>query len=139
MGGAEPQKDKLLRYLPDEVSDNDSYSPSSTSNEEWSRGIPSEGSVVIDNLSRVDLFNDIRILIIIGKDSQTIEIQCNAGIKDVKQVGHLSGYGDVWFDANKVANSLYLRRMTSRFRVTFSSSARDKFVVYVPDDHTRRF
>lgn len=45
-------------------------------------------------------------------------------MKEIKHVGQLSGYEDVWFKASIVVNILSLGRVTSRFRVTFDSSVR---------------
>lgn len=111
----------------------------STSYERRPHNVLPEGSVGLDSLSTVDLFCDRRMLTNIRKATRTMKIQCNAGAREVGHVGHLAGYGDVWFDASAVANILSLGRVTSRFKVTFNSRERDGFVVHLPDRRTRRF
>lgn len=71
--------------------------------------------------------------------SQVMKIQCNAGYKTVTQMGHLAGYGDVWFDPDAVASILSLGRITKRFKVTFDSEGKDGFILHLPDGRTRSF
>lgn len=97
------------------------------------------GSVGLDSLSTVDLFCDARMLTNIRKASQTMTIRCNAGHKEVKQIGHLAGYGDVWYDKDAVANILSLGRVTKRFKVTFNSSENKGFILHLPGGRTRCF
>ena len=66
-------------------------------------------------------------------------IQCNAGCRKASFVGHLAGYGDVWYDPNAVANILSLGRVTRRFKVTFDSEGSDGFIVHLPNGRVRRF
>lgn len=50
-----------------------------------------------------------------------MNIQCNAGLKKVDHMGHIGGYGDMWFNSGAVANIISLGRLTKRFKVTFYS------------------
>lgn len=68
-----------------------------------------------------------------------MRVRCNAGITEVNQVGHKAGYCNVWYDDGAVSNILSLRRVTSRFPVTFNSCESDEFVVHLPNGRTRRF
>lgn len=54
-------------------------------------------------------------------------------------MGHLAGYGDVWFDAATVANILSLRRVSRRFKVTLNSEGMEGFVVQLSGGRTRCF
>ena len=97
------------------------------------------GTIGMDSLSTVDLFCDDRMLTNIRKVQPAMNIRCNAGFKTVDHMGHLAGYGDVWYDPKAVANILSLGRVTKRFKVTFSSEDTEGFVLHLPDGRTRSF
>ena len=98
-----------------------------------------KGSIGLDSMSTVDLFSDARMLTNIRKAPHIMKVHCNAGFKEVDQIGHLPGYGEVWFDPSAVANILSLHKVTERFTVTFDSKKSDGFVVQLPNGRTRSF
>lgn len=91
-----------------------------------------------DSKSIVNLFYDSGMLTNIRKTSLIMKIQCNAGVKEIKHVGHLSGHSNIYFDARVVTDILSLELVTSRFKVTSDGSAREEFVFYSLDGRPKR-
>lgn len=113
--------------------------PTTNSYDSTAKKVLPDGSIGLDSLSALDLFCDARKLINIREAPRVMKIQCNAGYKEVAQIGHLSGYGDVWFDKNAVANILSLGRVTKRFKVTFKSAGSEGFILHLPGGRKRCF
>ena len=90
-------------------------------------------------MSTVDLFCDPRMLTDIRKPPQPMNIQCNTGFKKVTHVGHLAGYGEVWFDPDEVANILSLGRVSQKYKVTYDSEGNEGFILHLPRGSKRYF
>lgn len=95
-------------------------------------GIPSTW-ILLDSQSTIDVFSNGNLLTNIHSTTTTMHIKCNAGSKSTNLRGTLSGYGEVWYFADGIANILSLSRVKEKFRVTFDSAADNSFHVHKPD------
>ena len=115
-------------------------------NDEYRSVMLNQGSVTVpkawillDNQSTVDVFYNKNLLRNIRKAKKPMEIHCNAGVTSTDLIGDLPGYGEVWYDPNGIANILSLARVKDKYRVTFDSGAKNKFIVHKEDGTTRCF
>ncbi len=68
-----------------------------------------------------------------------MDIHCNAGVTSTNMIGDQTGYGQVWYHPNGIANILSLARVKEKYRVTFDSNGENQFVVRKDDGTTRCF
>ena len=97
-----------------------------------SRGSIPNTWILLDSQSTIDVFSNEKLLTNIHATSTTMHIKCNAGSKSTNLRGTLSGYGEVWYFAEGIANILSLSRVKEKFRVTFDSAADNTFHVHKP-------
>ena len=84
----------------------------------------------------VDGFYNKSFLSNVRKATKTMEIHCNAGVTSSNLIGDLTGYGQVWYHQHGIANSLSLDRVKEKYRVTFDSGDKNKFIVHKGDGTT---
>ena len=60
-----------------------------------------------------------------------MRVHCNAGSRLTNLIGHLPGYGTVWYDPKAIANILSLRQVRKQYHIAYDSTNR-KFVVTKP-------
>ena len=85
-----------------------------------SRGSIPNTWILLDSQSTIDVFSNEKLLTNIHATSTTMHIKCNAGSKSTNLRGTLSGYGEVWYFAEGIANILLLSRVKENFRVTLT-------------------
>jgi hypothetical protein len=103
------------------------------------RGNIPKNWVLLDNQSTVDVFSNAALLRSVRKVSQSMHIQCTAGVTSTNMMGYLEGYGPVWYHPGGIANILSLSRVRKKFRVTFDSSNGNAFKLIRPDGTSRTF
>ena len=89
--------------------------------------------IILDTGSTTDIFCNDKLLSDIHETDQTITIHCNAGTCVTNKVGTLSGYGEVWFSEQAIANILSLANVSKRYPVVYNSKEARGFVVMKPD------
>ena len=62
-----------------------------------------------------------------------MNVRCNAGCRRTNLVGDLPGYGTVWFDPSAITNILSLKRVRSKYKVTYENGTEAFFAVVKPD------
>lgn len=88
-----------------------------------------EGSVGLDRISTLEVFDERLRLRKIRVLDQAIRIECNACTVVVQKVGDFAGYGPVWFHEDVVENITFLSNAQKRFRVSFDSANGNRFVI----------
>jgi hypothetical protein len=93
--------------------------------------------ILLDNCSTTDTFCNKKILTNIRPSHTTLKIHCNAGMKEVNQVGTLKNYGTVWYrdSDSAIANILSLSRVKKKIPITYDSKNNNEFHVIKPDKH----
>ena len=90
--------------------------------------------VLLDSQSTVDVFNNGHLLKNIrpaGSTLNALNLRCNAGVVQVRHIGDLVGYGEVWYYPGGIADITSLARLTEKgkHRVTFDSDTGTDFLV----------
>lgn len=98
-----------------------------------------DGAIGLHSLSTIDRFCDERMLTNIRRAAYPMRINCNDGKKEVKDIDHLAGYGNVRFDRTAVGDILSLGSITKRFKVTLDSEGGGGFIIHLAGGRTRRF
>ena len=106
---------------------------------ERTQGVLARGSVGIDSMSDVDVFRDGFLLTDIREVDIPMRIKCSAGHVTVNMMGHLKGYGDVWYDPNGIANILSLFNVQEKLYTIFGGEVGNRFIVVNSDGVTRSF
>jgi hypothetical protein len=90
---------------------------------------------LLDNCSTTDIFFNKKLLTNILPSDMTLKMHCNAGTKEVNQVGTLKKYGTVWYSDSAIANILSLSQVKRKFPITYDSNNGNEFHVVKPDKH----
>jgi hypothetical protein len=90
---------------------------------------------LLDNCSTTDICCNKKLLTNIFPSDTTLKIHCNAGTKEVNQVGTLKNYGTVWYSDSAIANILSLSQVKRKFPITYNSKNGKEFHVIKPDKH----
>ena len=70
--------------------------------------------ILLDNQSTIDVFSNPDLLRGIHQVDRTMNIYCNAGLKQTSEIATLPGYGEVWFHPTGIANILSFARVRER-------------------------
>jgi hypothetical protein len=90
---------------------------------------------LLDNCSTTGIFCNKKLLTNIRPSNTTLKIHCNAGTKEVNQVGTLNNYGTVWYSDSAIANILSLSQVKHKFPIAYDSKNDNEFHVIKPDKH----
>ena len=88
--------------------------------------------VLLDNQSDMNFFPNIRLLKNIRKSDRALAIVSTGGRTTTNLRGDLLGYGTVWFHPGGIANILSLSMVTEKYRVSYDSTGKNEFLVYLP-------
>jgi hypothetical protein len=64
-----------------------------------------------------------------------LKIHCNAGTKEVNQVGTLKNYGTVWYSDSAIANILSLSQVKKKFLIAYNSKNDNELHLIKPNKH----
>jgi hypothetical protein len=91
--------------------------------------------ILLDNCSTTAIFCNKNLLTNIRPSHTTLKIHCNAGTKEVNQVGTLKNYGTVWYSNSAITNIISLSRVKKKFPITYDSKINNEFHVIKPYKH----
>ena len=94
--------------------------------------------LLLDSQSTVDVVTNRRLLKNIRKAPRRLRIRCNAGDRLTNMVGHLPGYGTVWYLEDGIANILSLAKVRKKHHVTYDSWDDDVGFVVEKKDGTNK-
>ena len=80
----------------------------------------------------MSLFKDPELVKDVSMATWPIEIATNAGRRVVTQKANVSGFGEVWYSEEAIANIFSLKDLIKQHRVTFDSSKENAFIVHRP-------
>ena len=95
--------------------------------------------VLLNNQSTVEVFSNRRLLKNIRKSDRELAIFSTGGRKNKILQGDLPGYGIVWFRSGGITNILSLSKVAEKYRVSYSSTGDNKFLVYLSRGEVRSF
>jgi len=75
--------------------------------------------ILLDNQSTVDIFCNKRLLKGLNVSDDSITVYGNGGAFTANQKGTLRNYGKVWYHADAITNILSLKRVRSKFKLTY--------------------
>ena len=68
-----------------------------------------------------------------------VTVHCNAGNITVNMIGHLPGFGPVWYYSDAIANTLSMFLVAQRFHIQYDSRTSGSFDVWKDDGTCRNF
>ena len=95
--------------------------------------------ILLDNQSTVDVFSNSKLLKHIHPIQSSLKIYSTGGVSITNTIGHLHGYGWVWYHPTGIANILSLARVKKLFPVTYNSGADNEFHLHLGDGRVRSF
>jgi hypothetical protein len=90
---------------------------------------------MLDNCSTTDIFCNSKLLTNIRLSNKTLKIHCNAGTREVNQVGTLENCGTVWYSDSAITNFLSLAQFKKCYPITYDSNICNHFLVIKSDKH----
>ena len=89
--------------------------------------------ILLDNQSTIDVFSNPDLLSGIHKVDRTMNIYCNAGLKQTSEIASLPGYGEVWFNTryDTTTTRIYLPSSNEMERNTFSHNPKRGCTVWI--------
>jgi hypothetical protein len=73
------------------------------------------------------------------KTKGSLVIHCNAGKATTDMVGEFDRYGTLWYHPDGIVNVLLLAKVKNKYKVTYSSSEDNKFIVHKPNGQQLEF
>ena len=75
----------------------------------------------------------------IRKSNRSLAIFSTGGRTTTDLQGYLPGYGTVWFHPGGISNILDLSKVAEKYWVSYNSTVKNKFLVYLPKGKIRSF
>ena len=101
--------------------------------------------ILLDNQSTVDVFWNTELLFDIKTSDQNMNIYWNSGVSTKNLIGHLPGYGDVWYYPKGIDNILSLSKVKkNKYRITYDIHDwdvihRNKYTIHKDDGMIHQF
>ncbi len=86
--------------------------------------------LLLDNESSCHIFRDKNLMSNIQTIGDTLVLKTNRGKLRTNQQGYVKGIGWVWYHPNAITNILSLGLIENKYRITYDSNKKSKFIVH---------